>query len=114
MVVVHQQQFGANGAGREVDTLYLVLRVEDAVNDQAALGRVRQHFQDRTAGLHAWRFFAVEGYAGQGERGFSSITIGLLKQYLADDRSLDLGVIEPLQAVAKRESGELVLVELHP
>lgn len=114
VMLVHKQNFGPNGAGREVDTLYLLLRVVGAANGQAALDRVRQHFQDRTTGLHPWRFLSAEGYTGKGEKGFSSVTIGLLSQYLADDRSLDLGILSTLQTVARREPGELVLVELDP
>lgn len=114
IVLVHKQNFGPNGAGREVDTLYLVLRVAGAANGQAALDRVKQHFQGRTAGLHPMKFLLVEGYSGKGKKGFSSVTIGLLDQYLADDRSLDLGIVGTLQTVARREPGQLVLVQLDP
>jgi hypothetical protein len=98
-----------------VENLYLVVRVKTAKTDAPALARLRQYFDSRTAnGLRPWRSFAVNDYVGHGTRDFSVITMGPLDEYLADDRSLPLALLDRFRALARQYPGQLVLIEMGP
>jgi hypothetical protein len=114
--LVAQDETGTNGSGRESNTLWLVLGVRGAADDQVATERVREHFAPRTTTLTPWTLSTIRGYAGHGRRssGFTIITMAPVEQYLAQGRLLPLAFSDEVRDIVHRDQRALVLVELEP